>query len=62
MRKTIRLWIITDPAPENLPSQVEYQLTEHGGHVGFIGGTLRRPEMWLEKHPGLADNVSGASK
>jgi predicted alpha/beta-fold hydrolase len=36
------------PEPENLPSQVEYQLTEHGGHVGFIGGTLRRPEMWLE--------------
>jgi predicted alpha/beta-fold hydrolase len=47
------------PKPENLPSQVEYQLTEHGGHVGFIGGTLRRPEMWLEKNPGLADNVSG---
>ena len=36
------------PKPENLPSQVEYQLTEHGGHVGFIGGTVRRPEMWLE--------------
>jgi hypothetical protein len=36
------------PKAEDLPPQVEYQLTEHGGHVGFIGGTLRRPEMWLE--------------
>jgi predicted alpha/beta-fold hydrolase len=27
---------------------VHYQLTEHGGHVGFVGGTLRRPQMWLE--------------
>ncbi|MFV5020270.1 hydrolase, partial [Escherichia coli] len=26
----------------------EYQLTEHGGHVGFIGGTLLHPQMWLE--------------
>ena len=34
---------------EQLPANVEYQLTEHGGHVGFVGGTLRKPEMWLEK-------------
>ncbi len=33
---------------EFLPDNVHYQLTEHGGHVGFIGGTLRRPKMWLE--------------
>ncbi|VEA43301.1 hydrolase [Salmonella enterica subsp. enterica] len=25
------------PKAEDLPPQVEYQLTEHGGHVGFIG-------------------------
>jgi predicted alpha/beta-fold hydrolase len=36
------------PAQEFLPDNVHYQLTEHGGHVGFIGGTLRRPKMWLE--------------
>lgn len=36
------------PAPEHLPANVQYQLTEHGGHVGFITGTLRRPKMWLE--------------
>ena len=37
------------PAPEMLPENVQLQLTEKGGHVGFIGGTLRHPEMWLEK-------------
>ncbi|SCC61415.1 hydrolase [Kosakonia oryziphila] len=37
------------PDAEHLPPNIEYQLTEHGGHVGFVGGTLRRPEMWLEK-------------
>ena len=42
------------PKPESLPPQVEYQLTEHGGHVGFIGGTLLHPQMWLESR-----NVSG---
>lgn len=36
------------PAPGYLPANVQYQLTEHGGHVGFIGGTLRHPKMWLE--------------
>ncbi|MCU6667923.1 hydrolase [Enterobacteriaceae bacterium H4N4] len=36
------------PAPEHLPASVQYQLTENGGHVGFVGGTLRRPKMWLE--------------
>lgn len=37
------------PQPGSLPGNIEYQLTEHGGHVGFVGGTLRRPQMWLEK-------------
>ncbi|ROP56457.1 hypothetical protein EDF81_4014 [Enterobacter sp. BIGb0383] len=36
------------PDVTTLPPHVEYQLTEHGGHVGFVGGTLRRPKMWLE--------------
>ncbi|SUC29434.1 putative hydrolase [Providencia rettgeri] len=31
-----------------LPHNVEYQMTEHGGHVGFVSGTLRKPQMWLE--------------
>jgi len=37
------------PAQAELPTNIQYQLTEYGGHVGFIGGTLRHPEMWLEK-------------
>ncbi|WP_086872661.1 hydrolase [Kosakonia pseudosacchari] len=37
------------PDVGQLPANIQYQLTEHGGHVGFVGGTLRRPEMWLEK-------------
>ncbi|MCQ4093911.1 hydrolase [Erwinia persicina] len=32
-----------------LPPSIEYQLTQHGGHVGFVGGTLRKPQMWLEQ-------------
>ncbi|GAA3576119.1 hydrolase [Gibbsiella greigii] len=31
-----------------LPANVEYQLTAFGGHVGFVGGTLKKPQMWLE--------------
>lgn len=36
------------PDLSTLPANIEYQLTEHGGHVGFVSGTLRRPKMWLE--------------
>ena len=37
------------PAAGVLPANVEYQLTQYGGHVGFVGGTLRKPQMWLEQ-------------
>lgn len=37
------------PDPALLPPNIEYQLTRYGGHVGFVGGTLRRPQMWLEQ-------------
>ncbi|MEJ5113807.1 hydrolase [Erwinia billingiae] len=37
------------PAADLLPASVTYQLTEHGGHVGFVCGTLRNPQMWLEQ-------------
>lgn len=37
------------PASDQLPSCVDYQLTRHGGHVGFVSGTLRKPQMWLEQ-------------
>lgn len=32
-----------------LPDNVEYTLTQFGGHVGFVSGTLSSPEFWLEK-------------
>jgi len=32
-----------------LPANIHYQLTQYGGHVGFVGGTLLKPQMWLEK-------------
>ncbi|MBM7345880.1 hydrolase [Pantoea coffeiphila] len=37
------------PDPALLPPNIEYQLTRYGGHVGFVGGTLRQPQMWLEQ-------------
>ncbi|MGL5385108.1 MAG: hydrolase [Enterobacterales bacterium] len=37
------------PDLSSLPSNIEYQLTECGGHVGFVGGTLKKPQMWLEQ-------------
>lgn len=36
------------PDITQLPANIEYQLTEYGGHVGFVGGTILRPTMWLE--------------
>ncbi len=47
------------PKPENLPPLVEYQLTEHGGHVGFIGGTCVARKCGWVADSRLADNVSG---
>lgn len=29
------------PDVAGLPRNIEYQLTEYGGHVGFVGGTLK---------------------
>lgn len=37
------------PDISRLPANLEYQLTPHGGHVGFVGGSLLKPEMWLEQ-------------
>ncbi|HGM5491955.1 TPA: hydrolase [Serratia fonticola] len=37
------------PDLSSLPPNIEYQLTECGGHVGFVGGTLKKPQMWLEQ-------------
>lgn len=37
------------PNLNTLPSNTHYQLTQHGGHVGFVGGSLKHPQMWLEQ-------------
>ncbi|MFA3780837.1 hydrolase [Yersinia sp. 1652 StPb PI] len=37
------------PDLSELPANIDYQLTEHGGHVGFVGGSLKHPQMWLEQ-------------
>ena len=37
------------PDITTLPKNIEYQLTEFGGHVGFVSGKLSKPVMWLEK-------------
>ena len=37
------------PNEAALPSNVSLEVSEYGGHVGFIGGTLLRPSYWLER-------------
>ena len=37
------------PTPERLPKHISIELSDHGGHVGFIGGTLLTPKYWLEE-------------
>jgi len=35
------------PDSHVLPQQVTLEVTEKGGHVGFLGGTIARPHYWL---------------
>ena len=37
------------PKEKELSNSITFELTEHGGHVGFIAGNLFKPEYWLEK-------------
>lgn len=36
------------PGPEELSEQVTLELSQHGGHVGFIERGFLRPQNWLE--------------
>ncbi len=37
------------PDEDELPENITMEVSEHGGHVGFIGGTLLKPKYWLEE-------------
>lgn len=37
------------PSKEELSEKIEMEVSQYGGHVGFIGGSLFKPEFWLEK-------------
>jgi len=37
------------PDAKRLPSNVQLQVSQHGGHVGFIEGSLLQPGFWLER-------------
>lgn len=37
------------PAPEQLSDTVYYELSRHGGHVGFVCGTPNAPRFWLDE-------------
>jgi len=36
------------PTKEELSSFVSLEISQHGGHVGFVSGTLFKPKYWLE--------------
>ena len=55
---TLLIHALDDPflPPASLPHEalrsnphLQRAWTEHGGHVGFIGGTPRRPDFWAER-------------
>ena len=36
------------PTSQQLSSAIELEVTSHGGHVGFVAGTVGNPVYWLE--------------
>ena len=40
------------PRAEELSAAVRFELSPHGGHVGFVNGSLLKPNMWLPERIG----------
>jgi hypothetical protein len=38
------------PTKEELSEYITMSVSEHGGHVGFVNGSLLKPNYWLEEH------------
>ena len=47
----------TAPEADELSDSVVLELSETGGHVGFVGGSLFKPEYWLDSR--VPDFLSG---
>ncbi|MFA0812136.1 hydrolase [Microbulbifer epialgicus] len=51
------------PKENEVSAMVSLEISEKGGHVGFVGGTLWRPSYWLElKIPSFLDSAVGRSR
>jgi predicted alpha/beta-fold hydrolase len=37
------------PTKKEVSENISLELTQHGGHVGFVSGTLLKPKYWLEE-------------
>jgi len=37
------------PTREQLSDSVAYEVSEHGGHVGFLSGSIVKPKLWLNQ-------------
>lgn len=47
------------PDADELGDRVTLQVTPHGGHVGFVEGSLLRPRYWLERR--IPEFLTGAA-
>jgi predicted alpha/beta-fold hydrolase len=49
------------PETSELSASTQFDLQNHGGHVGFVGGTIKTPTYYLEKRiPEWLVDVHGA--